>query len=157
MRFLHVLLAITLTLGRVRARLEQAMVQGRHSRVLVVDVTLTLLLCRPAIFMVLALVDGAFVRPVVRLDVLGQITRSLELLVTLRAFMDLRLSVLLAPCHGAKRLVIIELSVHVALGSGGWSHFLGRNHATRRKRDNLAVFVTYKLGLLPIVAQPPVE
>jgi len=124
---------------------------------LVIDMTLAFLLRRPAVFIVLALVVGAFVRPVVGFDVLGQITRSLKLLVTLRAFVNLRLGVLLASCHGTECFVVIKFSVHVALGSSGWSHFLVRDHTTSRKRDDLAVFVTNKLGLLPVVTQPPVE
>jgi hypothetical protein len=124
---------------------------------LVIDMALTFFLRRPAVFVVLALVDGAFVRPLMGFDVLGQVTRSLKLLVALRALVNLRLGVLLAPCHGTKRLVVIKFSIHVALGSSGWSHFLTGNLATSRKRDDFAVFVTYELSLLSVATQPPVE
>ena len=99
MCFLHVLLAVALPLGSVRARLEQAVVQGWQSRVLVIDVTLALLLGWPSEIVVFALLIRALVGPVVSFDVLGEVARALELLVALRAFVDLRFGVLLASGH----------------------------------------------------------
>jgi len=54
MGLFHVLLAITLTFGLVRAWMKLASVQGRGSRMLIIDVPVSLLLSRPAVVVVLA-------------------------------------------------------------------------------------------------------
>ena len=75
------LLAIALTLGRVWAWSEEAVVERRRIGVLVIDMTITLLLGRPAMFVIFALVVGTLPWTLVCLEMLGQVAWTLELLV----------------------------------------------------------------------------
>jgi hypothetical protein len=154
-----VLLAVALSLGSVRARLEQAVIQRWQSRVLVIDVTLAFLLGWPSKFVVLALLIWAFVWPVVSFDVLGEIARTLELLVALRAFVDLGFSVLLASGHRAESLVILKVGFgNWAFDSGSWgSHLFGRNDPSSCNRDDLAILVADKFSGLAVAGQTSVE
>ena len=116
MRFLHVLLAIGLALGCIRARLEHAVVESWLARMLVVDMTITLLFGRPADFIVFARLICAFPWTLMRLDMFGQVTRPLEFFVAQGAFMNLRLGTLLAPCHRTEGFIFIGVDVgHVPL------------------------------------------
>ena len=156
MRFLHVLLAIALTLGGVRARLVQAVVQRRRRGVLVVNVALALLLRWPAIFVIFALVDRAFVWPIVCFDVLGKVARALKLFIALRAFMDLWFRVLLAPGHGAKDIFIGIFVGNLALHGCGSQLFLGEGFS-RGETDDLSVLVAHKLGGLSVVTHTAMQ
>jgi len=80
----HVLLAVGLALGFVRARMEVALEHGRVQRVLVVPMAVQLLFRRPSTDAVLARFDAALERPKVSLVVLGEVTRSLKLPVASR-------------------------------------------------------------------------
>ena len=87
---------------------------------LIVDVTVTLFLRWPAVFVVLAAVIWALPRTFVCLEMFGQVTRTLELLVAERTFVNLWLGVLLAACHGPKGLFVgVEGLIHGTLHGGG--------------------------------------
>jgi hypothetical protein len=107
-----VLLAVGLSLGLVRAWWEFAMIENGLERVFVVDMTFELLLGRPAKLVILATWLVAFKGAAVRLLVLRQIARSLELLVAARfaATLGCQLcgrSRTLATCHGSKDGLVI--------------------------------------------------
>jgi hypothetical protein len=96
---LHVLFAIALSLGCVWARCEEAAIQIWCVGVLVVDMAITFLFGRPPMFVVLAGLLCTLPRTLMSLEVLGEVARTLELLIAQRAFMYLRFGVLLPPGH----------------------------------------------------------
>jgi hypothetical protein len=153
-----VLFAVTLTLGCVWARWEEALVQRWCGRVLVVDMAVTLLLGRPAMFVVFALVVRALPWTLMGLQVLGEVARTLELFVAQRALMDLRLSVLLTPCHGSEDVILIDVDVVHGSLHGGRGDVLVRKRLASGETYNLSVLgVSNKLSLLPIVTHPTKE
>jgi len=138
---LHVLLAVALALGGVRARLEEAMVEGWCGGVFVVDVTVTLLFRRPAVVVELALLIGTLPRALMCLDMFGQVTWPLELLVAKAALMYFGLGVLLPPGHGAKDIIVFSVDIrHGPLAGRGGRKFLCR--------QDLACSDTYGLAIL---------
>ncbi len=155
MSLFHVLLAVALTLGRVRARWKEAVVERGCVGVLVVDVAVALLLGRPAKIVVLALVVGAFPWPLMGLEVLGQVARPLELLVAQRAFMNLRFGVLLPTSHRPEDLIVVKVDgiSHRTLHRGG-GEVLRREDLTCRQTYRLPVLMTNDLSWLPIVTHP---
>lgn len=134
MSFLHVLLAIALTLGGVRARSEEAVIERWRVGVFVIDVTVTLLLGRPAVFVIFALVVRALPWTLMRLEMLGQVAWTLELFVAQRAFVNLRFGVLLPPGHGPEDLIFVgvDVVIHGTLrrhrGDILWREFLAGGH-----------------------------
>jgi hypothetical protein len=87
MSFLHVLLAVALALGGVRARLKEAPVENGRLGMLVVHVTISLLLGRPANFGILATGFSAFPWPGVGLFMFRQIARAAEDFVAVTALL----------------------------------------------------------------------
>ena len=156
MSLLHVLLAVRLALGRVGAGRELALVHGRRRRVFVIDVTITFLLRWPAHFVVAAFQLWALPRTRVRLLVLGQVARALELLVADMARVhDVSGSIGLATAsHGAIGLVFIIFIV----GEGALQHHgVLVEGAVVRKGNDLPIPVPDKLGGLAVLAQAAFE
>jgi hypothetical protein len=127
MGLLHVLLAVALTLGGVRAGLELAVEGVGAVGVLVIHVAITLLFGWPSDLIVLAGSVGALPGARMGLLVLGQVARTLEDPVAVRALLvDVHWRrVLLATSHGAhdtliEILIIIE-SDGTLVGSRGIS------------------------------------
>jgi hypothetical protein len=136
------LLAVGLALGRIWARRVEAAIQRRRVGVLVIDMAVTLLLRRPAMFMVLALVVGALPWTLMSLEVLGEVTRPLELLIAQRALMNLRFGVLLTPGHRPEDVifvVVVEGVRHRTLHRGGGQLL---------RREDLIGGDTYSLPIL---------
>jgi hypothetical protein len=127
--------------------------------VFVVDVTLALLLGWPSKFVVLALLIRALVWPIVSFDVLGEVARTLELLVALGAFVDLRFGVLLASGHRAESLIVLKVGLgNRAFDSGSWgSHLFRGNDTSSCNRDDLAILVADKFSGLSVASQTSVE
>jgi hypothetical protein len=113
MGFLHVLLAVALTLGVVSAGWEVAAEDVGSFGVLVVHVAITLFLSRPTDLVVLAVGFGALPGTRVGLFMLGQVAGTLEHLVAVSTLLvDVHgRCILLATSHGALnafvRLVLI--------------------------------------------------
>jgi hypothetical protein len=126
---------------------------------LVINVTLAFLLGWPSELVVFALFVRAFVGPIVCLDVLGEVARALELLVALRAFVNLGFGVLLASGHRAESLIIFEVSIGIrAFDSGSWrSHLFVRDDTSSCNRDDLAILVADKLSGFSVASQTSVE
>ncbi|MBO1764760.1 hypothetical protein JQN64_26635, partial [Escherichia coli] len=108
---LHVLFAVGFTLGGICARRVKTLVLSRGSRVLVVHVSVTFLLGRPAEFKVLAVLLRTLPRAGMCLLVLGQITWALEFLVAVTAGVAniawlLRFA---SSCHGASHLIVVHV------------------------------------------------
>jgi hypothetical protein len=127
MGLLHVLLAVALTLGGVRAGREVAVEGVGAVGVLVIHVAITLLFGWPADLVVFAGGVGALPGARMGLLVLGQVARTLEDLVAVRALLvDVHWRrVLLAASHGShdtliEILIIIE-SDGTLVGSRGIS------------------------------------
>ena len=99
--------------------------------------SISLLLCWPSKAVVLAILLWALPRTLVCLDMLRQVTRALELLVTERTFVDLRLGILLASGHRAKDLIVIF--VHGSRGGASsdvlWRQLLARQDNDGRRHD----------------------
>lgn len=109
MRLFHVLFAIAFALTLIRTRMELAFVHGWSHGVLVVDVTVSFFLRRPTILRIFAGWLVALPGTRVGFLVLGQITRSLEFLVTVPASLSLLRFFcfsLLATSHGMEKFVI---------------------------------------------------
>ena len=103
---------------------------------------ISLLLGWPAMLVVLASLIGALPRPLVGLDVLRQVARTLELLVAQRALMNLRLGVLLAPCHRPEDVILIDIDLrHWTLCRRG-GELLGREDVVGSDTYSLSVLVT---------------
>ena len=105
------LLAIALALRGVWARSEEAMIKCWCVGVFVVDMAITFLFCRPAVVVILALLVGALPWTLMRLEMLGEVAWTLELLVAQRAFMYLWLGVLLPPSHGTEDLIFVDVNI----------------------------------------------
>jgi hypothetical protein len=115
MSFLHVLLAVALSLRFVRAGLELARVEAGRVGVLVIVVALGLLLSSPTLSMVLARGNRTLEGASVGLLVLGKIARPSKDLVAILA--------LLVDVHGR--------SILLAAGHGALSTLVGRRCAQR--------------------------
>ena len=74
MCFLHVLLAVALTLALVRTRSKVTFEHRGRGRVLIVDMTITFFLGRPTIFVILAATFAAFPRPSMSLLMFAMLT-----------------------------------------------------------------------------------
>jgi hypothetical protein len=157
MGFLHVLLAVALTLGGVRARREEAAVERRRVGVLVVDMTIALLLCWPAVLMIFALVVRTLPRTLMSLEVLGEVAGTLELFITQRALMNLRFGVLLTPCHRPEDVILVDVDVFHRTLHGARRNIIRREDLVGGETYSLAVLVTDKLSWLPIVTHPTKE
>ena len=120
MSLLHMLLAVRLSLRCVWTRLVQAVVERRRRRMLVVDVAITFLLSGPTEFVVFAVLLGTLPWTFVCLQMLRQVTGTLELFLADLASMYLRLGILLPTCHRPKGLLVIDESFrHRTLHRGG--------------------------------------
>ena len=157
MSLLHVLLAVALTLGRVWARRKQAGVQRRRGGVLVVDMAVTLFLGWPAMFVILALLIRALPWPLVGLEVLGQVTWTLELLVAQRALVNLRFGILLTPSHRPEDVILVDVDVFHRTLHRGRRNILRREDLVGGNTYSLSVSVTNKLSRLAIVTHPSNE
>jgi hypothetical protein len=114
-------------------------IESRSVRVLVIDVSVSLLFGGPSIFMVLAVHFAALPWSLMRLDVLRQVTRSLELFLTKFTGMNLWLGILLPPGHRPEGLVIVDIELCRTLhGRSGGKLCLGEFLAGR-DRYNLSV------------------
>ena len=150
------LFAIALTLGCIRAWTEQATIERRLRRVLVVDVAVAFLLSWPAMFVILALLICALPRPLMSLEMLSEVAWTLELFVAQRALMNLRFGVLLPPGHRAEGIVIVivvEGVRHWTLHRRGSDLFL-REDLAGGDTYSLSILLTYQLGWPPIVTHP---
>lgn len=88
MSFLHVLLTIAFSFAFIWTWMILTLIHGWRSRMLVVDMAITLFFCRPAILMILAANIVALPRPRMSFLVFSQIARPLEDLLTFSAFLD---------------------------------------------------------------------
>jgi hypothetical protein len=106
-------------------------------------------------FVVLAALLRALPRTLMSLEVLGEVARTLELLVAQRAFMYLRFGVLLPPGHRPEGVIIIvgEGVRHLTLHRCGGHLLLGEDLAGGNTYS-LAILLTHELSRPPIVTHP---
>jgi hypothetical protein len=155
-----VLLAIRFTLRGVRAWLVKAVVQRGCGGVLVVDMAVALFLGRPAFRGKLASLLRALPGTFMCLYMLRQVTWTLELFLTIgfRACVDLWLGILLAPGHRAEHFIVVGINIigHMTF-HGGSGDLLLRKREACGDTYSLAVLVTNKLGLLPVMTHASLE
>jgi len=154
MSLFHVLLAVGLALGRVRARLKAALVHLWSGVVLVVDVTVAFLLSGPTMLMVLAFGIRALPWTRMSLLVLGQVAGTLELFVayTARVHHVSRLLRLASASHGAVDIIVIHVFVVDKMTLGRWACLI--DEAVLGEWDHLSIFCfANKFGWLAVLAQ----
>ena len=119
---------------------------------------ITLLLGGPAMLIVFALFVWAFPRTLMCLEMLGEVARTLEFLVTKRTLMDLRLGVFLASSHGPEDVILVDVeglrhgTLHRCRGD-----VLRRNDLVGGDTYSLPVLMTDQLSRLSIVTHPSME